>query len=398
MSNICKTVTLRTRKIKNGKMLSFYLDYYPGYRDETTMKVMRHESLGIYIFSKPKNGREKDYNERMTEKAEALRCRRYESIVNERYDFFDKEKEKGDFLLYFKNLAEKKNTKWMHVYKHFEQFTNGKCKFGEVNVDLCRRFMEHLLNAKQYRHKEHKLHINSVAGYWSTFRACLHTAYKERKIKENPNGFLDRIDTIPTVKEHLSQAELITLANTPCEIPVLKKAFLFVCLTGLRKSDIKNLTWENIQPYGDGGMFVTLRMQKTQDLVNNPISDEALELIGPRGTGKVFVGFEDNMTQTPMRKWLKAAGITKHISFHCTRHTFGSLQVEAGTSVYTVQHMLGHKNVETTQIYADLNDDRKRESVNRITLKITKVPSTSTNPSNPTSPSPLLQIPFIHSN
>jgi hypothetical protein len=53
------------------------------------MKVQRHESLGIYIFAKPKNQRERDYNERMTEKAEALRCRRYESIVNERYDFFD---------------------------------------------------------------------------------------------------------------------------------------------------------------------------------------------------------------------------------------------------------------------------------------------------------------------
>ena len=59
MSNICKTVTQRTRKIKKGTQLSFYLDYYPGYRDESTMKVQRHESLGIYIFAKPKNQREK---------------------------------------------------------------------------------------------------------------------------------------------------------------------------------------------------------------------------------------------------------------------------------------------------------------------------------------------------
>lgn len=55
MSNICKTVSLRTRKIKDGRMLSYYLDYYPGYRDESTMKVIRHESLGIYIYAKPKN-------------------------------------------------------------------------------------------------------------------------------------------------------------------------------------------------------------------------------------------------------------------------------------------------------------------------------------------------------
>ena len=352
MSNICKTVTLRTRKIKGGEQLSFYLDYYPGYRDESTMKVMRHESLGIYIYAKPKNQREKDYNERMREKAEALRCRRYESIVNERYDFFDKEKMKGDFLAYFKQKADKKNCKWQHVYKHFARFCNNKCRFDEITVDLCNKFREYLLNAPQTIHKEHKLHINSVAGYWSTFRAVLHTAYREHKIMENPNGFLERIDTIPTEKEHLSKDELIRLANTPCEYRVLKTAFLFACLTGLRKSDIKQLTWENIQPYGDGGMYVTLRMQKTKELVNNPISDEALELIGERGTGIVFTGFTDKLTQTPLKNWLKAAGITKKISFHCSRHTFGSLQVDAGTSVYTVQHMLGHKNVSTTQIYA----------------------------------------------
>ena len=129
MSNICKTVTLRTRKIKKGTQLSFYLDYYPGYRDESTMKVQRHESLGIYIFAKPRNQRERDYNERMTEKAEALRCRRYESIVNERYDFFDREKMKGDFLAYFKQKADKKNCKWQHVYKHFARFCNDKYQF-----------------------------------------------------------------------------------------------------------------------------------------------------------------------------------------------------------------------------------------------------------------------------
>ena len=371
MSNICKTVTLRTRKIKGGEQLSFYLDYYPGYRDESTMKVMRHESLGIYIYAKPKNQCEKDYNDRMREKAEALRCRRYESIVNERYDFFDKEKMKGSFLAYFKEKAEKKNDKWMHVYQHFEVFCQGKCTFEEITVDLCNKFREYLLCAPQLTHKDRPLHINSAANYWSTFRASLHMAYREHKILENPNGFLERIDTIPTVKEHLSKQELINLANTPCEYPVLKNAFLFACLTGLRKSDIKQLEWKHIQPYGDGGMYITLRMIKTQELVNNPISDEAMELIGERSSGKVFGGFKDSMTQTALKNWLKEAGITKHITFHCTRHTFGSLQVDAGTSVYTVQHMLGHKNVETTQIYANMADQSMRDSVDRITLKPT---------------------------
>ena len=81
-------------------MLSFYLDYYPGYRDQETMKTIRHEGLNIYIYANPKNQRERDFNAAMSEKAEAIRCRRFEAIVNERYDFFGKFREiPSDFEL-----------------------------------------------------------------------------------------------------------------------------------------------------------------------------------------------------------------------------------------------------------------------------------------------------------
>ena len=104
----CKTVTLRTRPLKNG-MLSFYLDYYPGYRDQETMKTIRHEGLNIYIYANPKNQRERDFNATMSEKAEAIRCRRFEAIVNERYDFFDKRKYKADFLEYYRKQLPTRN-------------------------------------------------------------------------------------------------------------------------------------------------------------------------------------------------------------------------------------------------------------------------------------------------
>lgn len=87
------------------------------------------------------------------------------------------------------------------------------------------------------------------------------------------------------------------------------------------------LTWNKIQPYGDGGMFITVRMQKTKQLIKNPISEEALELIGfydedadRKPTDKVFVGLRDCMTQKPLKDWLDASGITKHISYHLARH------------------------------------------------------------------------------
>ena len=98
------------------------------------------------------------------------------------------------------------------------------------------------------------------------------------------------------------------------------------------------------------------------------------------------------MFQAPLKNWMKEAVITKHISFHCARHTFGSLQADAGTSIYAIQRMLGHKNVETTQIYADLCDASKRESVNRITLKPRISASSRKDAASKTDVRPMLKV------
>ena len=89
MALTCTNVTLRQRVISNGR-ISLYLDYYPAIRNPYTMKMSRREYLGIYIYANPKSKREQNFNDVMTEKAEAIRCRRFESVVNERYDFFDR--------------------------------------------------------------------------------------------------------------------------------------------------------------------------------------------------------------------------------------------------------------------------------------------------------------------
>ena len=215
----CKTVTLRTRPIKHGQ-LSFYLDYYPGYRDKETMKVIRHESLGIYIYEKPKNRRERDFNEQMTEKAEAIRCCRFEAIVNERYDFLDKSKLKGDFLEYYLHQLRKHDQKWKFVYTHFSNFVDGKCIFEEIDIDLCNKFREYLLTAKKLKSNKDRISQNSAADYWSTFRGFLQDLYRAKLIRNNINDFLDKIETEDTDKDFLTQQELCKLAETPYDIPI----------------------------------------------------------------------------------------------------------------------------------------------------------------------------------
>ena len=367
----CKTVTLRTRPIKNG-MLSYYLDFYPGYRDVVTMKTIRHESLGIYIYADPQNKREKDFNERMTEKAEAIRCRRFESVVNERYDFFDKAKMQGDFLDYFNRVLKNKDPKWKFVYEHFKYFVGGKCRCEEVDFDLCNNFRTYLLTAKNLRNGK-PMFINSVAGYWSTFRGFINIAYRDKMIRTNPNDFLEKIPTIPVNKESLTLQELRKLYKTPCEIDVLKRASIFACLTGMRRSDIINLKWEDVKTYADGGRYVEFYAQKTKARNIIPISEEAYKLISKDRkciNGKVFEGFEIIMAQHPLKSWLRKAGIKKRITFHSFRHTFASLQVELGTDLYTVMQLLAHKSVTTTQIYACHADPKRRETATRISSQV----------------------------
>lgn len=362
-----KTVTLRKRIKKDGSY-SLYLDYYPGVRDKDTMKVRYHESLGIYIYSNPKNNREREYNVRMLEKAEAIRCRRYEALVNERYDFLDKEKLNGDFLAYFKKLAKKKNIKWQFVYAHFCKFINGKCTFAEVDVKLCQDFREYLLNAYQIKRTHIRINQNSAAGYFSTFRGLLRLAYRDKMIKENVNDYLDRIETLETEKDFITLEELRILYHTPCDIPVLRRAAIFACMSGLRISDIIALTWDKIIILPDGEAGIKLRSQKTKVESFIPINGEALAICGERSEGKVFKGFKRSMTQYPLKKWLKSAGINKHITFHCFRHSYGTILRSLGVDIYTIKELLQHKNVTTTQIYVETLDIDKRKAANLLNI------------------------------
>ncbi len=372
---ICKTVTLRTRKCKKG-MLSYYLDYYPCYRDRETMETIRHESLGIYVYEKPKTKQEIAFNKTMKEKAEAIRCRRYEVVINERYDLFDRVLLKQDFLAYYEKEAQKHNQKWMFVYAHFKDYVKGKCLFEEVDVALCRGFGEYLQNDAKSKQTGKKLAQNSIAGYWSTFRGFLKVALKSKKINENINDYLDRIDTEDTYKESLTLEEIYTLYNTECEEPVLKRGALFSCLTGLRYSDVEAMTWDKVQTYADGGKYLDFLCVKTGKRCIVPINKDVLKLMGRKGKGVVFEGLKYTMTQQPMKNWLKDAGITKHITFHSFRHTYATLQVELGTDIYTVQSLLGHANVTTTEIYARHAEAKNREAAAKISLKVLEKGST----------------------
>ena len=100
MTNLCTKVTVRQRKLAKGKV-SLYLDYYPAIRHPRTGRMTRREYLGIYIYANPTERFQQEYNRSMMKKAELIKCRRTESVINDQFGFLDRAKGRESFLDYF---------------------------------------------------------------------------------------------------------------------------------------------------------------------------------------------------------------------------------------------------------------------------------------------------------
>jgi integrase len=225
-----------------------------------------------------------------------------------------------------------------------------------------------------------KISQNTAYGYFNKLKAALKQAYKDGILKTDISFRVERIKEAETERQFLTLDELNSLARTECGLPILKQAALFAALTGMRFSDIQKLVWSEVQQdkeIKDGKesdyFFIRFTQQKTKGVELLPISEQAYNLLGKRGfpTEAVFEGLEySSFINFHLKRWVLKAGITKNITFHCFRHTYATLQLSAGTDIFTVSKMLGHRDLKTTLIYAKIIDQRKREATDRIKLEL----------------------------
>lgn len=110
-------------------------------------------------------------------------------------------------------------------------------------------------------------------------------------------------------------------------------------------------------------------IDKTKKHATLPLSKDALSYCGESNRELVFKGLSRAHTREPFKSWRKVAGINNKITLHNLRHTYAILLITNGTDIYTVSKMLTHKNVATTQIYAIVINQKKRDAANSIILK-----------------------------
>ena len=293
-----------------------------------------------------------------------------------------KERLQQDFIEYFGKVTAKRHTNnsksilinWQRAVEFLKQFAGDTLLFAQINNRIAEEFKRFLLSAPCGGNKSGTISHNTASTYFSIFKAALKQAFVDGYLTVDISAKIKGIQEQESRREYLSVEELNTLAATPCERDVLKRAALFSALTGLRHCDIQKLRWKEISIDGNQASL-HFTQQKTKGVEYTPISGQALQLCGEPEKPEQFV-FEDlpdpSWISHPLKQWIEAAGIKKKITFHCFRHTYATLQLSSGTDIYTVSKMLGHTNVKTTQIYAKVVDEKKNKAAQAIQLEIIK--------------------------
>ena len=355
-------IHLRQRASKKTGKISLYLEIYKGYnREEGKIKHIRdYEYLDYFLYEKPKNQAEKQHNAEQLKFAEAVKAQRILEIQNGTYGFNNLHLLNANFIEYFQKLTDYGN--WDSALKQLIKYAGKIVPFKDVTTEFCEGFKEFLLTNKTKTGKN--LAKNSVISYLNKLKAALNQAFDDKIINENPAKRIKNIKPEESNREYLTKEEVKALMGTDCRYEVLKRAFLFSCFTGMRWSDINQLTWRYVRKSEDG-YRVHFSQKKTKGVEYLDIPDIALEYIGEKGEPdeRVFVGLKYSAyMNTALARWVLEAGITKLITFHCARHTYATILLEEDVNIRVIQDMLGHKELRTTLIYAKIIDKKRREA------------------------------------
>ena len=386
-------VTIRFKQLAKGSK-SIYLDIY---RDG----VRSYEFLKLYLIpERSGHPEDKTANLATLDAANAIKARRIKEIINGEAGIKDlggknlllldwmqqrqarADKAARDAGRTTSNTAESYKTTASHLRRYLDENYKGRAvTLAKIDKDFCTGFAAYLKSAKKSHYTKNGQTIHqggqglaetTAALYYATFEAALNDAYKKGLISGNPAALVEDSEkpTAPPVeRDYLTAEELKTLAAAKCPNEQVRAAFLFSCFCGLRLSDVEGLTWADVHQDGDSWQIET-RMQKTRQILYLPLSAEARRYMpdrGDKGPGDlVFTLPKRVTTQCDIRTWVKRAGITKNISFHCARHTFATLALTQGADLYSISKLLGHTNVNTTQIYAAIIDQKKQDAVNLL--------------------------------
>ena len=370
-------IRIRFKDLSNGNK-SIFLDCW---RDNKR----KREYLKLYLIPEKTKDDARENNKTMAI-AQAIKAKRIVELQNGEFGFKNKALSKASLTDYIDKIAEKhysdSGNKHGEYYNfkslnlHLNLYKGKNITFADVDKAFADGFVEYLKTAKnQNLHKNKKaqhLSSNTQNKLFNKLNTALKRAKKNGLISDNPLELIDNKEK-PKAKsgtrEYLTIEEVKKLIKTDCDNDHVKRAFLFCCLTGLRFSDVSRIKWENIQLNNFGTRELKFKMTKGDKPIIIQVSEAAINWLPDRkeakSTDKIFKLGKNEAVNPVLSEWVKSAGITKNITFHCSRHTAATLNLSLGIPIAVVSKLLGHSKISTTQIYAKIVDEAQREAVNK---------------------------------
>jgi len=364
-------IVIRYKKLKSGNY-SAYLDICV--KDEQGQMQRSYDFLNIYVsrdYSKSKRILRED--EEKIELIRGIRSKRELEIYGTIQGLDTGRRVNISLLDYIWDEFEKtkrKNYRFFHA--HLKAFSHGKdILFSDVTSRFLNRFKDHLLK---------EVNQNTMVLHFTILHKFMADAFKKELISWTPFDRYQMPSKFETEHTYLELHELEKLRDTETDFePHIREAFLFSCFTGLRFSDVYTLGHSHFHTLKDknGKEYLSLQLRpiKTSrtsgDILRVPLSDEALHILSGMKksavSSRVFYNLPGICTiNNSLKKWAKKAEISKNLHFHVGRHTFATLSLTYGIDIYTVSKLLGHTRIDSTQIYAKVIDEKKRQEVQKF--------------------------------
>lgn len=409
---------LGARVLNDGRE-SLFLDFYFGYSKvfnektgkETIKKNRRREYLSLYLWQAPRTQLERQQNKELLEIAKKIRFEREQELKEDKLGYRLKKEEVEinylDFMAEYHASYTKKDANQIRrartVFIDFLIDPKGKLLPEKITGSMTEEEKETVRksNAKKEAQREKKAQglvvrpqqltkdlmkafteylINRFTGegahtVYGRFKKMILAALDKDIIAKNPcRGVSIKKDYGQLKKEILSQEEIVLLANTHYEKenPDIHRAFIFCLYCGLRWCDVKDLTYANVD-YSNKLLKFEQSKTKAHSAASGvviPLNDGLLHLIGQPKDGNrnqiIFPLPSHTMCLKALRHWVARAGIQKHITWHCARHSCGTNLLSNGSNIKTVASILGHSGLAHTEKYTRAVDSLKQAAIDSM--------------------------------
>ena len=376
------------QKVLSDGNYSLYLDYYLGrvdVKDEETGEVKskvqrKREFLHLTLLASPRTPIERQQNKETLNLAQKIRFEREQELKESLHGYRLKRDRDINFLDYFQAYIDgytKKDIRMVQIalsrFRNFLKDTPEYSKFAykikpkQINKDMIEAFTEYLQSRSVGE---------GARSIYQRFKKVIKYAIEHDVMLKNPcNDIVIKIDENILRKDVLSQDEIQRLIATHYdnENPNIQRAFIFCLYCGLRFCDVKDLTFANVD-YSN--KLLKFEQNKTKGHsassgVVIPLNDGLLRLIGEPTSDQskdslIFPLPSYEMCLKAIKRWVKRAGINKHISWHCARHSFAVNILNNGANIKTVASLLGHSGLKHTEKYTRAIDSLKQDAINSL--------------------------------